>query len=69
MKTYAEIKEGDTISFNAARLFNSNPVSGEVVSQSDEWIDIKLHKDIQGLANIWTTGEIKSFRKSLITLI
>lgn len=42
---------------------------GEVINQSDEWIDIKLHKDIQGLANIWTTGEIKSFRKSLITLI
>lgn len=64
-----EIKPGESIKFKAYRITKGNPVSGELISQSAEWVDVRLDHDIVGLSNIWEAGEIKSFRKSLITVI
>lgn len=64
-----EVKNGDMIKFNAARITSGNPISGEVVNQSEGWVDIRLHNDIQGINSAWLVGEIKPFRKSLITIL
>lgn len=64
-----EIKSGENVKFKASRITKGNPVSGELISQSTEWVDVKLDHDIEGLNDVWEAGEIKTFRKTLITLI
>lgn len=61
-----DLKPGTEISFNAKRILDGNPVTGIFVSDNEEWITVKLTKDIEGLTMGWCKGEEKTFRKSLI---
>lgn len=54
------------IEFHALRIMIGNPVKGVFISQDEEWITIRLLKDIEGMNNVWCKGEEKTFRKSLI---
>lgn len=60
------IKKGTPLEFHASRIIHGNPVQGTFVSMSDEWITVKLTKNISGLVNEWHEGDEKAFRKSLI---
>lgn len=60
------MKTGDNIKFTAQRIFHGNPVIGKLISDSDEWIDIELDHDLEGMNNVSYRGETKKFRKSLI---
>ena len=68
MKNIGDVKNGEKIIFNANRILSGNPVSGELLSQSDEWIDVKLDHAVSGINSTWDAGEVKTFRKTLITL-
>jgi len=61
------IKAGDKVTFHSERLTSGNPVKGTVESISEEWIDIKLDHTCEGIVNIWDKGEVKTFRRSLIS--
>lgn len=54
------------IEFNASRIMKGNPVKGILISENEDWIRIKLLKDIEGIVNVWYEGEEKEFRKCLI---
>lgn len=62
-----EVKQGAKIHFHAHRIFKGNPVKGILQSQDDEWIEVTLLNDIEGMVNNWYAGETKQFRKTLIT--
>lgn len=54
------------VTFTAQRIIVGNPVTGILLSEDDEWIEVKLTKDLEGLATVWYSGDKKQFRKSLI---
>lgn len=57
---------GKTVEFHASRIMKGNPVRGIVTAKDDEWMEVELLKDIEGMANVWGKGERKSFRLELI---
>lgn len=61
-----EVKTGQTIKFHAHRIIKGNPIVGELLGQDEEWIEVRLHHDIEGMVNSWEVGETKPFRKILI---
>jgi hypothetical protein len=54
------------IEFHASRIIKGNPVKGVFIFQDEEWLTVRLLKNIEGMANVWKKGEEKTFRKSLI---
>lgn len=64
-----KLKIGKPIEFVGVRLSSGNPVTGILLSEDDEWMEVKLTKDISGLVNEWFAGETRSFRKSLTNSI
>lgn len=61
------IKPGTNVSFTGMRISVGNPVKGKLISEDDEWIEVKLSHTIEWLVNVWFAGETKNFRKCLIT--
>lgn len=57
------------VEFTSNRITKGNPVTGVLLSEDSEWIEVKLTKDIEGLVNDWYEGEKKQFRKCLISHI
>jgi hypothetical protein len=61
-----DVKQGQTIQFHAVRIFKGNPIQGVLQWQDEEWIDVTLLNDIEGMVTSWEAGENKKFRKELI---
>lgn len=62
----SKLKKGATITFTAIRLTEGNPVKGELISEDDEWISVKLAHYCAGIVREWKEGELYTTRKSLI---
>ena len=57
---------GKEVRFQASIIMEGNPVTGILIDISDEWINVKLTKNIAGINTEWYSGDEKQFRKSLI---
>lgn len=61
--------KGDVVEFTALRIVKGNPIQGQIINLDRDSIEVKLHKDIQGLVSDWPKGSVRPFRLDLIEKI